>query len=88
MPLARSAASAVFGESAEAADSAQQTAELGLASAILSWPHRNSSGFRRIARAVMIQKISERDLPLVTTTLWERRRMAMSQVSVRWGHRH
>ena len=59
LPLARSAASLVYGESAEAADSAQQAAELGLARAILSWPHRTSNGFRRFARAVVIQQISD-----------------------------
>jgi len=59
LPLARTAASLVYGESAEATNSAQQAAELGLARAILSWPHRTSSGFRRFVRAVVIQQISD-----------------------------
>jgi xanthine/CO dehydrogenase XdhC/CoxF family maturation factor len=59
LPLARTAASLVYGESAEVTNSAQQAAELGLARAILSWPHRTSSGFRRFARAVVIQQISD-----------------------------
>jgi len=57
LPMARSLAHAVVGESGTDRVPAEQAAELGLARAILEWPLRTSGGFRRSARSAIMRQL-------------------------------
>jgi len=57
LPMARSLAHAVVGESSMDRVPAEQAAELGLARAILEWPLRTSGGFRRSARSAIMRQL-------------------------------
>ena len=57
LPMARGLAHAIVGESATDRVPAEQAAELGLARALLEWPHRTSGGFRRSARSSIMRQL-------------------------------
>ena len=57
LPMARSLAHAVIGESGTDRVAAEQAAELGLARAVLQWPLRTSGGFRRSARSAIMREL-------------------------------
>jgi hypothetical protein len=56
LPMARTLAHTVVGESVDRQVS-EQSAELGLAHAVLAWQQRASIGFRRFARFSIVQQL-------------------------------
>ena len=56
LPMARTLAHSVVGESVDRQVS-EQSAELGLAHAVLAWRQRASGGFRRFARSSIVQQL-------------------------------
>ena len=60
LPMARTMASAVLGETipdGPASQDAERAAELGLAEAVLAWRQPDSAGFERYARAAITARL-------------------------------
>jgi hypothetical protein len=60
LPMARTLSQRVRCETSAEAAAAEQAAELGLARAVLSWRQPTSGGFRRFARASILQQLLNR----------------------------
>lgn len=57
LPMARTIAQTVTGDSAAPGQVTEQAAELGLARAVLAWRQRTGGGFRRFARSAIMREI-------------------------------
>ena len=57
LPMARTLAHTVGGETPADRVTAKQAAELGLAHAVLAWRQRTSGGFRRFARSTIMRQL-------------------------------
>lgn len=60
LPPARTLSDSVKGDTGAERLAAEQAAELGLAQAVLDWPHPSSAGFRRYARATILRQLLNR----------------------------
>jgi hypothetical protein len=57
LPMARTLAHTVGGDTLADRVTAEQAAELGLAYAVLAWRQRTSGGFRRFARSTIMRQL-------------------------------
>ena len=57
LPMARTLAHHVNGDTEADRSRAEQATELGLSHSILAWRHRTSGGFRRFARSTILRQL-------------------------------